>query len=329
MFPLASEHRYGNGDWFTDSGRPLARHWCPLQATGRLEGKQVDIIHHPGHATPSGLESVRAEVAGLIKYRQLEVPAPSERALRLMPLVGRPNADAALLMRLVQSDKTVEGRVLRVAQFAAYQPSAPIASLGEAIAWLGAGEVADIAFTAAVQGQLFDAVRGAGRADECWRSSIAAAIWAREIGAVSRCRTPLTYLGALLHDLATLCARLSCLDVSRKLGVSLSAEEEERFVREHEVPYREAVVRRWSLPQQIIDCMEGWADWRPGGRHGGEVAVAHLAHHLAEIVTSQGPEFAREALCGNAALDALNISPDRFTSLLERTPWGMGQVGAY
>ena len=70
----------------------------------------MDTSRHPGQAAPSGLESVRAEVAGLIKYRQLEVPAPSERALRLMPLVGRPNADAALLMRLVQSDKRVEGR---------------------------------------------------------------------------------------------------------------------------------------------------------------------------------------------------------------------------
>jgi len=289
----------------------------------------VDIILKSGQAAPSALDSVRAEVAGLVKYRKLEVPAPSEHALRLVPLAGRPNADVRLLTRLVQSDRKIETRVLRVAQFAAYQPSAPIASLGEAIAWLGAGEVADLAFTAAVQGQLFDKVRGTGRADECWRASIAAAIWAREIGAVSRCRTPLTYLGALLHDLGAQVARLSCLEISRSLGVRLSQDEEETFVREHEGRYRDAVVRRWGLPPPVVDCMQGWSEWAPGGPYGGEVAVAHLAHHLAEIVLSQGPEFARETLAGNAALDVLNISPDRFTSLLERTPWVMGQVGAY
>lgn len=289
----------------------------------------MDIILKPGHAVPSGLDSLRAEVAGQVKYRKLEVPVPSEHALRLVPLAGRPNADVRLLTRLVQSDRRIETRVLRVAQFAAYQPSAPIASLGEAISWLGAGEVADLAFTAAVQGQLFDAVRGAGRADQCWRASIAAAIWAREIGAVSRCRTPLTYLGALLHDLGAQVARLSCQEMSRSLGVQLSADDEEAFVREHESRYREAVLRRWALPQPIVDCMHGWEDWKPGGNHGGEVAVAHLAHHLAEIVMSQGPEFAREALSGNAALDVLNISPDRFTSLLERTAWVMNQVRAY
>jgi len=289
----------------------------------------VDIIQNSGRVAPSGLDSVLAEVAGLIKYRKLEVPALSEHALRLVPLAGRPNADVRLLTRLVQSDKAIESRVLRVAQFAAYQPSVPIDSLGEAISWLGAGEVADIAFTAAVQGLLFDAVRGAGRADDGWRASIAAAIWAREIGAVSRRRNPLTYLCALLHDAGAQTARLSCLAISRNLGVRLSPEEEELFVREHEPRYRDALVRRWALPQAVVDCMQGWAEWEPAGGHDDDVAVVHLAHHLAEIVSSQGPEFAREALSGNDALDVLNISPDRFTALLERTPWVMGQVGAY
>jgi HD-like signal output (HDOD) protein len=295
----------------------------------RLEGKPVENIRHTGHAAPSGLDRLRAEVAGLVKYRQLDVPAPSEHALRLLPLAGRPNADVRVLTRLVQSDRLVESRVLRVAQFAAYQPSTPIMSLGEAIAWLGAGEVADIAFTAAVQGKLFDTVRGAGGADQCWRVSIAAAIWAREIGAVSRCRTPLTYASTLLHDLGALCTRLAGRDISAKLGVRLSPEDEDLFVREHEPRYRDAIIRRWALPPAVVDCMQGWAAWQPGGREGLGVAVTHLAHHLAEIVTSQGPEFAREALSGNAALDVLNVSPDRFTSLLERTPWVMGQVGAY
>lgn len=292
-------------------------------------GAEVNIILHCAGAVPSALESVRAEVAGLLKYRKLELPAPPEHALRLLPLAGRPNADVPLLTRLVQSDRAVESRVLRVAQFAAYQPSAPISSLDEAIAWLGAGEVADIAFTATLQCRLFDAVRGPGRADHRWRASIAAAIWAREIGAVSRCRTPLTYVCTLLHDLPAHVARQSCIDISRLLGVRLSAGEEDSFVHEHEAHYREVLVRRWSLPQEVVAAMQGWAGWSPDRQAGGEIAVVHLAHHLAEIITSQGPEFAREALSGNAALDYLNISPDRFTSLLERTPWVMGQVGAY
>lgn len=288
----------------------------------------MNIIRESGHA-PSGLGHVRAEVSGLIRYDKLDVPVLPEHGLRLITLAGNPRVDIRLLTRLVQEDSVVESRVLRVAQFAAYQPSAPIHSLGEAIAWLGAGEVADMAFTAVVQGLLFERVRGASRVVDRWHASIAAAIWAREIGAVSRHRSPLTYLCGLLHDVGDHVARIACCENAAKLGVRLSREEEDSFVGEFGAHFAGVLARRWALPDTVVECIEGWADWDPARPTDGQVPVAHLAHHLAEIVTQQGPEFAREALSGNAALDTLNITPDRFTSLLDRTAWVMNQVRAY
>jgi HD-like signal output (HDOD) protein len=229
----------------------------------------------------------------------------------------------------VQADGVAEARVLKVAQFAAFQPSAPINSLGEAISWLGAGEVADMAFTASVQTTLFDPVRGQGTVEDAWKASIAAAIWAREIGAVSRHRSPLTYLCGLTHDIGAHVARLSCHDTAAKLGVRLTQAEQEALVQEFHGQFAEAIVRKWSLPDVMAASMSGWASWTPASGDDLHVAVIHLAHHLAEIVTQQGAEFAREALTGNQALDALNITPDRFTALLDRTGWVMGQVEAY
>lgn len=288
----------------------------------------MNIILESGHP-PSGLGSVRTEVSGLIKYGKLAVPALPEHAVRLAALAGKSHVDIRLLTRLVQADPVVESRLLRVAQYAAYQPSSPITSLGEAIAWLGPGEVADMAFTAVVQGLLFEGVRGKGRADDRWRASIAAAIWSREIGAVSRQRSPLTYLCGLLHDIGSHTARLASFDVSAKLGVRLSPEDEEVFVHEFGKEFEAVLAACWSLPAPVMDCIGQWVDWTPAREPVDEVAVVHLAHHLAEIVTLQGAEFAREALSGNAALDVLNISPDRFTALLERTRWVMNQVRAY
>jgi HD-like signal output (HDOD) protein len=249
--------------------------------------------------------------------------------VRLIALAGKQRSDLRLLTRLVQADGVVEARVLKVAQFAAYQPSAPVNSLGEAISWLGAGEVADMAFTASVQTTLFDGVRGQGRVEDGWKTSIAAAIWAREIGAVSRSRSPLTYLCGLAHDLGAHVARLSCHDTAAKLGVRLTQEEQEALVQEFHGQFAEAIVRKWSLPDVVAECMSGWSNWGPGSDDDRQVAVIHLAHHLAEIVTQQGAEFAREALAGNRALDALNVTPDRFTALLDRTAWVMNQVRAY
>lgn len=288
----------------------------------------MNIILESGRA-PSGLGQVRAEVSGLIRYDKLDVPVLPEQGLRLVALAGNPRADIRLLTHLVQQDRVVESRVLRVAQFAAYQPSSPVHSLGEAIAWLGAGEVADMAFTAVVHGLLFERVRATGSIIDRWRASIAAGIWAREIGAVSRHRSPQTYLCGLLHDIGDHAARIACLDNAARLGVRLSREDEDAFVREFGSRFGQVLARRWALPATVIECIEGWADWDPARAADGQVPVAHLAHHLGEIVTQQGPEFAREALSGNAALDELNISPDRFTSLLDRTTWVMNQVRAY
>lgn len=318
----------GNGDWITDPAAELPQ-ICPLyRRETRLEGAEVNIIFESGHA-PSGLASVRTEVAGLIRYGQLEVPTLPEPALRLVALAGKPRADVRLLTRLVQADAIVEARVLKVAQFAAYQPSAPVSSLGEAISWLGAGEVADMAFTATVQASLFDPVRGQRPVEDGWRASIAAGIWAREIGAVSRRRSAVTYLCGLTHDIGTLVARLSCHEMAAKLGVKLTAAEQEAFVQEFNGEFARAIVQKWSLPEPVAESMSGWSGWVPGSEESGHVAVIHLAHHLAEIVTQQGAEFAREALSGNKALDVLNITPDRFTALLDRTVWVMNQVQAY
>jgi hypothetical protein len=117
--------------------------------------------------------------------------------------------------------------------------------------------------------------------------------------------------------------------MAAKLGVKLTAAEQEAFVQEFNGEFARAIVQKWSLPEPVAESMSGWSGWVPGSEESGHVAVIHLAHHLAEIVTQQGAEFAREALSGNKALDVLNITPDRFTALLDRTVWVMNQVQAY
>lgn len=288
----------------------------------------MNIISGSGHA-PSALDAVRAELSGLLRSGTLEIPSLPEQVAGLLEYAARPHASTASLIQLVNADAALASRVLKVTQFAAYQPNSPIDSLDSAVGWLGAGEVVDIAVTAAVQGLLFDAAAVAPQEDASWRSAIAAAIWSREIGAVSRRRSEFTYLCGLLHDIGRPFAWLTWRDLAGRLGVRASTREADAFVHETRQALGLAIARKWSLPAPVKVCIEGWASWTADAQADGQVAVIHLAHHLAEIVLQQGPEFAREVLARNPVLDELNITPDRLTALLDRAPWVMNQVRAY
>jgi hypothetical protein len=63
--------------------------------------------------------------------------------------------------------------VLRVAASAAKRPASPIVSLRHAVAWLGFDEVANIAFTLALQGKMLDVRGQQHKARRLWRHSSA------------------------------------------------------------------------------------------------------------------------------------------------------------
>jgi hypothetical protein len=65
-------------------------------------------------------------------------------------------------MDIINADPALTMYVLRVAASAAKRPATPIVSLQHAVAWLGFDEVANIAFTLALQGKMLD-VKGQQR----------------------------------------------------------------------------------------------------------------------------------------------------------------------
>ena len=288
----------------------------------------MNIISERGDA-PVGLKAVRAELASLLQFGKLELPMLPEQAARVVSLASRPEADAHSLARLIESDQSLAAQVMKVARSAAYQPSLPINSLQHAIAWLGLGEVSDIAFTAAVQGRLLNIPGQRPRATHMWKVAVAAAIWSREIAAVSRRYSEVTYLCGLLHDIGKPVSLLASADLAGKLGVRLSDDEYEALIHEFHAPLGALLAERWKLPESVATCIRCWPDWTEAEEFAEEVPVVHLAHHLAELVVGQGPELAKEVLVTNPVLDALNIGPDRFKALLDRTPWVMGQVQSY
>jgi len=288
----------------------------------------VNIIQEREQTT-SGHQSVRKELNGLLAYGNIDLPMLPEHAARVVSMANRPDSDAQSLARMIESDQALAARVMKVARSAAYQSSSPINSLQHAIAWLGMGEISDIAFTAAVQGRLLNVPGQRPRAVHMWKVAVAAAIWSREIAAIARRYSEITYLCGLLHDIGKPIALMASADVAGKLGVRLSDEDYEALIHEFHGPLGTVLAEKWKLPEAVAVCIRCWPDWTTAQEFAEEVPVVHLAHHLAELVLEQGPSLAREALEDNPVLEALHIGPDRFKSLLDRTRWVMDQVQAY
>ena len=288
----------------------------------------VNIIREREQAA-GGQQAVRKELERLLDYGNIDLPMLPEQAARLVSMANRPESDAQMLASTIESDPSLAARVFRVARSAAYQSSSPVNSLEHAIAWLGLGEVADIAFTAVVQGRLLNVPVQQPRAVHLWREAVAAAIWAREIAAIARRHSGITYLCGLMHGVGKPLALAASADLAGKLGVRLAEEDYDALIHEFHGRLGALLAERWRLPEAVGACIRYWPDWATAREHAEEAPVVHLAHHLAELVLEQGPSFAREALADDPVLEALNIGPDRFKGLLDRSRWVMDQVQAY
>jgi HD-like signal output (HDOD) protein len=276
-----------------------------------------------------GHQAIRKELNKLLEYGNIDVPMLPEHAARVVSMANRPDCDVQMLARMIEFDQSLAARVMKVARSAAYESSSPINSLQHAISWLGMGEISDIAFTAAAQGRLLNVPGQRPRAVHMWKVAVAAAIWSREIAAIARRYSEITYLCGLLHDIGKPIALMATADLAGKLGVRLTDEDYEVLINEYHGPLGAVLAEKWRLPEAVAVCIRCWPDWTTAQEYAEEVPVVHLAHHLAELVLEQGPSIARETLADSPVLEALNIGPDRFKGLLDRARWVMDQVHAY
>ena len=120
----------------------------------------------PTDAPP--LEFVRGLFTAAVAKGELELPVLPEVAARVVAVAGSKDTDSAVLARLITGDQSLAAHVMRIAKSAIYQPRNEINSLQSAISWLGAAEVADIAFTVAVQGRLLSLPGQKLRAQALW-----------------------------------------------------------------------------------------------------------------------------------------------------------------
>ena len=275
-------------------------------------------MHDPASAPPNN--SARAPdscdiVHGLLERclagEDLAVPLLPEVAVRVSRLGKEGSANARQLADIINADPALTMYVLRVARSAAKRPASPIGNLAHAVAWLGFEEVANIAFTLALQGKLLDVKGQQHKARRLWRHSLASALWSRQLAHMLAQETDLCYLCGLLHNIGKVVTLGAVHELAQRTGQKLASEEYDRLIETFHRHIGTRVVAAWALPPPVLTVTSQWEAYAEAGPARFESNVVNVAHALADYTLLGSTPLARDLLVMHAAYRDLGLTaPD-------------------
>jgi HD-like signal output (HDOD) protein len=241
---------------------------------------------------------------------ELAVPMLPEVAVRVVRASPNDSANAGQLADIINADPALTMYVLRVAASAAKRPASPIVSLPHAVAWLGFDEVANIAFTLALQGKMLDVKGQQHKARRLWRHSLASALWSRQLAHMLAREAGMCYLCGLVHNIGKVVTLGAVHDLAERAGKKLAGEDYDRLIETFHRHIGARVVTAWALPSPVLTVVSQWEAYAAAGPARFESNVVNVAHALADFTLLDATPLARDLLVANAAYRDLGLSPE-------------------
>ena len=265
------------------------------------------------------LEAVRGLVEQHIARNQWVIPTLPTVAVRVVHSGTKKTGNAHLLADIIHSDPKLAKYVLSIASSAAKRPSMPITSLQHAIAWLGLDDVANIAFTLALQGKMLHVEGQHRKARRLWRHSLASALWARQLSALQGGETGLCYLCGLLHNIGRAVVLGVIHEVAECAGRPLAGNEYDCLIDIFQREIGTRVIYAWALPQPVPAVIARWDRYASAGAVSWESNVINLAHKLADFTLHEPCMLTRELLVQDPAYRDLGLAAQDAEALFEST----------
>jgi HD-like signal output (HDOD) protein len=253
-------------------------------------------------------QSVREHLEQRLADHDLAVPLLPEVAVRVVRAGSKESTDARQLADIINADPALTMYVLRIAASAANRPASPIVTLPHAVAWLGLDEVANIAFTLALQGKMLDVKGQQHKARRLWRHSLASALWSRQLAHMLAEETGLCYLCGLLHNIGKVVTLGAVHEIAQQAGKKLASEDYDRLIELFHRQIGEHVVRAWALPEPVLMVTAGWETYADRGPAKFESNVIHVAHALADFTLDGSTHLARDLLLTHTAYRDLGLT---------------------
>jgi HD-like signal output (HDOD) protein len=285
----------------------------------------------PSQRELENLEAVRGLVEQHIAHNKLVIPTLPTVAVRVVRSGTQKSGNAHLLADIIHADPALAKYVLSIASSAAKRPTMPITSLQHAIAWLGLDDVANIAFTLALQGKMLHVEGQHRKARRLWRHSLASALWARQLSSTLGRETGLNYLCGLLHNIGRAVILGAIHEIAERAALHLAGNEYDCLIEIFQCEVSARVISAWALPPPVPAVVARWDRYASAGALSWECNVVNVAHKLADFTLHEPCMLTRELLMldpgyrdlGLAAQDAdplfdsatqINAELDRYLS---------------
>lgn len=260
-------------------------------------------------------------IAKRIKQDDIEVPMLPEVANKVMRLTNDPESDAGDLAKLIQSDQTLAGHVMRIANSVLYSPNATLVSLQQAITRLGMRVIADIALAASVNSKMFNAPGYEKHIQTELQFSLMAGLWAKEIARACRRNVEAAFLAGLLHDIGRPVAIQVVMEVAKSFKIdvppNMMFELEQHFQRSLGI----SVVHQWEMPTLVCDVVTWFDDYANAGKSAEQTMIVVAGAEFARRFYKGTPlrkKITHDQLIKSPVLADLNLYPDDIEKLVEK-----------
>ena len=267
------------------------------------------------------LASILKAVQARIDANAINVPMLPEVAGKVVRLTQDPETDAAMLSQLIQSDQTLAGHVMRIANSAAYSPNASMVSLQQAITRLGMRVISEIALAASINSEMFNTPGYEKHIKFILKSSLASGLWAKETARACRKNVEAAFLAGLLNDIGRPVAVQTALEIARKHNFSISKDEMTAIEMTTKRKIGLHVLNVWEMPSAVSSVVEHFDryDQEHSGKLQTAIVVAGTAISLLFVCDEEELECpTRDDVMENPVFAAVNLYQDEVEKLLEK-----------
>lgn len=241
----------------------------------------------------------------------LELPVLPAVAARVMELTRDPDSSASDLAALVQSDQTLAGYIMRVANSAAYAARDKMQTLQQAITRLGMQQISQMALTMIVGEVLLKLdKRGEAIVAGLWRTSLGTAAWSREIARMLRENTETAFLCGLLHEIGKPVALHAVLALAREHDADIAEEELQELMNRHHQVIGARLAQEWQLPEPVIETINHIDDYNAAPTSPQSVAIVRGAREITAALELD-PEIAIESIDSDMLIELNLYEEDR------------------